>query len=252
MRCSPVPWVKAFPPVFLLLRTADIERTRQQALHITRKARNRILHTRQSMMDAILDDESEYHFEEDDSSVDLEAGELSTMRRSSSGVSRSSVHDQLLRSDSGRRSTDSGLGQGSRTSQKIYIITEDLTIVVAGFQTSTFGYALYTTLCALTLGIGYLLLRWLPRWQVRLVGRPCHLQDCSWVVIEVGGLPYLTNSIRYLCLLKSGCYLRCSRIRLIELESMGRVRCAGYQLQRIWPILVQRFWCAGQETCAFI
>jgi len=132
---------------------------------------------------AILDDESELDFEED-RSVDLEAGELAEMRRTSSGHSRTSVHDHLLRSDS-TRTDGSNFGRGHRTSQKIYIVTEDLTIVVAGFRTSTLGFAVYTTICVLTLGLGYLLLRWLPRWQVHIVGRPCSLRDCSWVVIEV-------------------------------------------------------------------
>ncbi|KAF4634651.1 hypothetical protein G7Y89_g3450 [Cudoniella acicularis] len=131
---------------------------------------------------AILDDESEIQFEENDS-VDLEAGELATMRRTSSGNSRASVHDHLLRSDS-MRTEGSNFGRGHRTSQKIYIITEDLTIVVAGFRNSTLGSAMYTTICVLTLGLGYLLLRWLPRWQVGIVGKACALRDCSWVVIE--------------------------------------------------------------------
>ncbi|KAH7321459.1 hypothetical protein BKA65DRAFT_463538 [Rhexocercosporidium sp. MPI-PUGE-AT-0058] len=133
---------------------------------------------------AILDDESELHFEEEEGSTDLEADELSVMRRSSSGAhSRTSVHDRLLRSDSAR-TEGSVLGRGHRTSQKIYIVTEDLTIVVAGFRTSTVGFAIYFTICLLTAGLGYLLLRWLPRWQVRLVGSPCPLRDCTWVVIE--------------------------------------------------------------------
>lgn len=131
---------------------------------------------------AILDDESELNFEEEDS-VDLENGELER-RRTSSGHSRASVHDRLLRSDSAR--TDgSTLGHGHRMSQKIYIVTEDLTIVIAGFKTSTLGFAMYTTICVLTLGLGYLVLRWLPRWKVRLVGRGCALRNCNWVVIEV-------------------------------------------------------------------
>ncbi|KAH8821701.1 P-type ATPase-like protein [Xylogone sp. PMI_703] len=130
---------------------------------------------------AILDDESELQFEADDS-VDLEVGELSAMRRSSSRHSRSSVHARLLRSDSAR-TEGSAIGK-HRTSQKIYIVTEDLTIVVAGFKTSTLGFALYASICVLTLGLGYLVLRWLPRWQVRLVGSPCPLRDCDWVAIE--------------------------------------------------------------------
>ena len=132
---------------------------------------------------AILDDESELHFDEEED-ADLEAGELSTMRRTSSGHSRASAHDRLLRSDS-MRTDGSNLGRGHRTNQKIYIITEDLTIVVAGFRTSTLGFAFYATICVLTFGLGYLLFRWLPRWEVRIIGTPCPLRSCSWVVIEV-------------------------------------------------------------------
>jgi cation-transporting ATPase 13A2 len=139
---------------------------------------------------AILDDESELNFEEEEEEADLEAGELSTMRRTSSGHSRASVHDRLLRSDS----NGSNFGRGHRTSQKIYIVTEDLTIVVAGFTTSTLGFALYTTICVLTLGLGYLLFRWVPRWEVRIVGTPSSLRKCSWVVIEVS-TPRLIESL---------------------------------------------------------
>jgi cation-transporting ATPase 13A3/4/5 len=132
---------------------------------------------------AILDDEDEITYA-GDGSVDLEAGELAELRRNSSGHS-ASVHDRLLRNDS-TRTDGSGIERGHRTNHKIYIISEDLTIVVAGFRTSVLGYALYSTICILTLGLGYLLLRWLPRWQVRLVGKSCPLRDCSWVALEVG------------------------------------------------------------------
>ena len=57
-----------------------------------------------------------------------------------------------------------------RASQKIYILTEDMTIVVAGFKTSLFGFAIYLCVCVLTLGAGFLLLRWLPKWYVKLTG----------------------------------------------------------------------------------
>lgn len=133
---------------------------------------------------AILDDEEDDIPYEEDSSVDLEAGDRIELRRSSSGHSRGSVHDRLLRNDSSR-TNGSGTERGQRTNHKIYIISEDLTIVVAGFRTSTIGHALYITICTLTLGLGYLLLRWLPRWKVRLVGRTCPLRNCTWVVLEV-------------------------------------------------------------------
>ena len=73
----------------------------------------------------------------------------------------------------------------SRISQQIYIAAEDLTIVVAGFTTSRVGYAIYLAACFLTFGIGWLVLRWLPRWRVRLTGKATPLAECDWVVVEV-------------------------------------------------------------------
>jgi cation-transporting ATPase 13A3/4/5 len=68
--------------------------------------------------------------------------------------------------------------------QKIYILTEDLTIVVAGFKTSLLGFAMYICFCVLTGGIGYLLFRWLPKWHTRLVGKATPLGQADWVVVE--------------------------------------------------------------------
>lgn len=130
---------------------------------------------------AIIDEEDDAQYQEEDS--DLDATEMA-LRRISTVESRNSVHDRLLRSDS-VGTNGSNLGQGHRTNQKIYIITEDLTIVVAGFRTSTFGFALYLAICIVSFGLGYLLLRWLPRWQVRIIGIPSSLRECTWVVIEV-------------------------------------------------------------------
>lgn len=124
--------------------------------------------------------------EEDDESVNVESRRQSEdyiLHRRSSTYSRSSVHDRLLRTDSARTG-ESGRGQG-RQSQKVYMINEDLTIAIAGFQTSPFGFFLYVLLCVCTLGLAWLPLRWLPRWHVRLLGRPSPLRECDWVVIEV-------------------------------------------------------------------
>ncbi|OCL09650.1 hypothetical protein AOQ84DRAFT_353930 [Glonium stellatum] len=117
---------------------------------------------------------------------DLEEGERRSIsrRRKSSGYSRSSPGAPLLRRRSAS-STDTGDGwRGGRISQKIYILTEDLTIVVAGFKTSVIGFTVYVTLCTITLGLAWLLFRWLPRWKVRIVGTPTPLGECDWVVIE--------------------------------------------------------------------
>lgn len=104
------------------------------------------------------------------------------LRRRSSTHSRSSVHAHLLRrSSSATVGSARGLG---RTSQKIYMANEDLTIAIAGFRTSYLGYAIYITLCLLTCGLAYLLFRWLPRWYVVVLGQPTPLKECDWVVIE--------------------------------------------------------------------
>ena len=58
-------------------------------------------------------------------------------------------------------------------------------MVIAGFNTSSLGFLLYILICVLTAGLGYLVLRWAPRWRIRLVGVPTPLRKCSWVVVEV-------------------------------------------------------------------
>ena len=120
-----------------------------------------------------------------DSDDDLEAGIISKNRRQSSGFSRTSAEDPLLHRHDSAKTNASGYGQIGRISQKIYIVTEDLTVVVAGFTSSYLGLVAYAVFCIVTLGLGYLLLRWLPRWRVRLVGSPKPLRECSWVVMEV-------------------------------------------------------------------
>ncbi|KAI1850453.1 hypothetical protein JX265_013415 [Neoarthrinium moseri] len=125
---------------------------------------------------AVDDDSSMADLDQEDSNEDF------AMRRRSSTHSRSSVHARLLRTNSGRSDTSAELS--GRISQKLYMVNEDLTVVIAGFRTSRIGFAIYLFLCLATLGAAYLLLRWLPRWHVRLIGEPCPLHRCDWVVLE--------------------------------------------------------------------
>ncbi|KAJ1329421.1 cation-transporting P-type ATPase 13A2 [Microdochium nivale] len=132
------------------------------------------------------DDLEDGHVEEEESSgAELENGNGRTdyaMRRRSSTYSRSSVHARLLRTTSDGTQT-STRGHG-RLSQKLHMVNEDLTIVIAGFRTSSVGYALYILLCVSTFGLAFLLLRWLPRWLVRMIGQPSPLGESQWVVLE--------------------------------------------------------------------
>lgn len=105
-----------------------------------------------------------------------------SVHRRSSDRSHPSEHSQLLRRDSNMTETSSY--GGGRFSQKIYMPNEDLTIVIAGFRTSLVGLVVYTFLCVVTCGLGWLLFRWLPRWHVWLTGKKAPLREASWVVIE--------------------------------------------------------------------
>ena len=74
---------------------------------------------------------------------------------------------------------------GGSFSQKMYLESEDLTMVIAGFRTSVLGNSAYLALCMMTAGLAYLVFRWMPRWRIRLSGIPTPLRNCSWVVVEV-------------------------------------------------------------------
>src|SRR4051812_13959456 len=85
---------------------------------------------------------------------DLEAGVAPLApRRKSSGYSRRSVDAPLLRRHSASSAGSYHGWSGGRLSQKLYILTEDLTIVVAGFKTSSIGFIAYTILCVVTAGL---------------------------------------------------------------------------------------------------
>ena len=137
----------------------------------------------------IIDEEADdagdaKHFEES-SERDPESGQTSPQRRKSSGYSQSSDDHPLLNRHDSAKTDASAMGKGARFSQKVYVVSEDLTIVFAGFTTKSIGLVLYLTICCLTLGLGYLVLRWLPRWRVWLTGTATSLRECDWVVVEV-------------------------------------------------------------------
>ncbi|KAL2813331.1 hypothetical protein BDW59DRAFT_154862 [Aspergillus cavernicola] len=124
---------------------------------------------------------------------DLAAAELDdtngsikfSYRSRQSTYRQSSSEDPLLpRRSLSVESTDREWKSGGRIKQDIHIASEDSTIAIAGFTTATAGAALYYMLCALTFGFAFLLLRWFPRWRVRLLGRSSPLNACDWVVVE--------------------------------------------------------------------
>lgn len=135
----------------------------------------------------VLADEEEDDYGYGPSEAELEAGtfESSSIRRKSSQLHRDSVEDPLLERRESIKS-DSGYRGARRMTQKLYIVTEDLTIVVAGYTTSRVGSLIMLILSVMTFGMGYLILRWVPRWRVGLIGKSTPLASCDWMVVEVG------------------------------------------------------------------
>lgn len=71
-----------------------------------------------------------------------------------------------------------------RLHQRFYISEEDLVIGIAGYRTSRSRAIIYHLLCIFSLGMAYLILRWIPRWRIACKGIPAPLGQCDWVVVE--------------------------------------------------------------------
>lgn len=116
--------------------------------------------------------------------VDLESSTGSFISKRLS-QSRDSAEHPLLSRVLSASSYGRDRRPGSRLNQKVYIASEDLTAVFAGFSTSMGGFAIYMVMCIVTGGLAYLLFRWLPRWRVKLTGKASPLAKCQWIAIEV-------------------------------------------------------------------
>ena len=122
-----------------------------------------------------------------DDEADLEAGDgasIASSRRSSVSRRSSISRRSLLRRTSQDSNRSGSRGPAAKTSQKVYLPEEDLFLVIAGFRTSTLKLCVYYAMCIGTFGLGYLLLRWLPRWSIKFTGTQVPLAECDWVVVE--------------------------------------------------------------------
>ena len=133
--------------------------------------------------EAVIDDSDEENGYANGHEPDLEAGDDASMRRKSSA--RSHADQPLLGRHDSAASDTREHEEGGNFSQKLYMVTEDLTMVIAGFKTSKIGFTVYLTLCVITGGLAWLLFRWLPRWHMKLVASPASLRSCTFLVIEV-------------------------------------------------------------------
>lgn len=68
--------------------------------------------------------------------------------------------------------------------QRFYLAEEDLVIGIAGYTNCMWKKVIYYFICVATLGLGYLVLRWFPKYKVNLRGNESPLGKADWCVIE--------------------------------------------------------------------
>ncbi|GME93727.1 unnamed protein product [Ambrosiozyma monospora] len=71
-----------------------------------------------------------------------------------------------------------------RHNQRFYIAEEDLVVGFAGYRTSKLRLVGYYLFIVFTFGLGYLVLRWFPRYMIKMMGDEVPLGKAEWVVIE--------------------------------------------------------------------
>ncbi|CDU25369.1 related to YPK9-vacuolar protein with a possible role in sequestering heavy metals [Sporisorium scitamineum] len=117
---------------------------------------------------------------------DLEAGEASGFGRSE-GDLRSSSH---LRTQANSAATAqakkemSYLDKSSKSRQQVYLTEEDTLIRFTGYRTLVGNQIIYSIVCCLTLGIVYLIGRWLPRFRLKYVCKEVEFEKAEFVMIE--------------------------------------------------------------------
>ena len=140
------------------------------------------LHRTGSSSGAINDNESSY------GSIHSSTASLFERRNrrgsDESGKNGSESIDESASLHLGSDVHDSSKYQPVSEYQRFYLAEEDLVIGIAGYSNCRWKIFLYYALCILTLGLGYLVLRWLPRYRISLMGNKCPLGRADWCVIE--------------------------------------------------------------------
>lgn len=80
---------------------------------------------------------------------------------------------------------DEQSSHGYRFQQLLHLEEEDVEVNLYGYRYNGLRYLIYRTLCVLTLGIVWLIGRWVPEWWIRWIGEPVPLKDANWLVFKV-------------------------------------------------------------------
>lgn len=84
---------------------------------------------------------------------------------------------------------------GSRVEQDLLLVDEDVHIRIIGYKFNRIKLFLYRMSSILSLGIVWLICRWVPKWYVSWVGIPVPLKKAEWLVFEV---KYTQKQIAYI------------------------------------------------------
>ena len=69
--------------------------------------------------------------------------------------------------------------------RQILVLEEDFEISIQGYRYDTLQYLLYRVSCILSLGLVWLICRWVPKWWVAWVGESATLDKAQWLVFIV-------------------------------------------------------------------
>ena len=116
----------------------------------------------------------------------LEAGDASGFGRSEADLrSGSHVRDSAnsVSAAEARREL-SFLDKSSKSRQQVYLTEEDTLIRFIGYRTLVANQIVYSIVCFLTLGIVYLIGRWLPRFRLKWVCKETEFENAEFVMVE--------------------------------------------------------------------
>ncbi|EPQ27111.1 uncharacterized protein PFL1_05393 [Pseudozyma flocculosa PF-1] len=117
-----------------------------------------------------------------------EAGAASGFGRGRSEASRSGIDLEAGRTDTGLTKKQSEelsyLDKSSKSRQQVYLPEEDTLIRFTGYRTIFVRRVVFAIVSCLTLGIVYLVGRWLPRWRLRWVCREAAFEEADFVMVE--------------------------------------------------------------------
>ncbi|KAI3477588.1 hypothetical protein L1887_60628 [Cichorium endivia] len=115
---------------------------------------------------------------------DLETGDASGFGRSDADVRPNSRDQGRSVSAAEAKREISFLDKSSRSRQQVYLAEEDTTIRFTGYRTVVVNQIMYSAICFLTIGIVYLIGRWLPRFRLKYVCKETDFESAEFIMIE--------------------------------------------------------------------